>query len=131
MSDYQVRAVSEGSELVELHQMVTDAFDPAVQCTPGQRFPTLEAFRSAPHLYGAYLNGRPVASAVVSERGQIGWLNGVAEHFAAAGVALIRAVYDRFGASWGDMNNPALRAALVAASEGRLGEDGTRLHWLG
>jgi hypothetical protein len=29
------------------------------------------------------------------------------------------------------MNNPALRAALVAASEGRLGEDGTRLHWLG
>lgn len=121
--------MTEDQELLALSYMVEAAYAPAVQCSPEATYPSLATLRRAPHLYAAYTGDEAVALAVVSERGQIGWLNGMPEHFADAGVALIRAVYLDFGASWGTMHNPNLRAALVAASGGRLHEDGSRLSW--
>lgn len=128
---YTVRLIADDDELAKLHSAVAPSFGPTVQCSPDAGFPDLDALRRAYRVYGARRGRRWVALAAVSARGQIAWLNGTPDHFAEAGVALIRAVFDDFGTSWGDMRNPDLRAALVAASGGRLAEDGTRLSWIG
>src|SRR5690349_6363436 len=127
---YEVRIVTDGAELRTLAKMAAAHHSEEIACAPVLRCVALSDLLSAPRVYGAYLDGQPVAVATCSERGQGGWLTGLREHMAPAGAAMVRAIAEEFGTFFGDMGNPVTRAELVTASGGHLADDGGTIRWV-
>lgn len=131
---YLVRHVTEDSEVSVLARMVAQNYGAAMESdAPVTCFPALGVLRSAPHLFAAYVDGQPVAIAVISERGQGGWFNSHPDHVAEAGVAIMAAVGEHLGTPfWGAVQTEDLCEALVAASNGHLvTEDNRNVRWVG
>jgi hypothetical protein len=103
----------------------------ATLCRGDLRCVTLGDLRRAHRVYAAYLDDRPVGLFTCSERGQGAWLNGYPEHLAAVCAAIARVMAEEFGACWGAMENPQLRAAIVAAGNGQITDEAGVLRWVG
>lgn len=130
---YEVRHVADDSEVAALARMVAHNHGAAMESdAPGTCYPALGVLRNAPHLFAAYFNDRPVAAAVISERGQGGWFSSHPDHVAEAGVAIMAAVGEHLGMPfWGQVHSDELCAAFVAASNGCLvADDDRNVRWV-
>lgn len=114
-----VKAVTP-TERNRLHAYLPVWFDPAVQCNPSVTWPGRDEVASADYVYAAYVNGNPVAVALVGADGHVLWLNGHPAHIVAGCTAIGEVAFAELGAFWGAVTNPELRDAIVQASGHRV-----------
>lgn len=130
MADYEVRPVSDDADLMALREMALEKCDPRFQCTPATPHPTIAEMRRAHRVYGAYLDGDPVAFVLCSER-RMFWMVGQPEHLPAACVSLSNVIHHEFAPAWGRIKNARLRSAIADSSGGMIEDDGTGCRWIG
>jgi hypothetical protein len=126
---YVIRVVSDDDELVRLAHVATTWDRKAQACVTADP-PTVDQMRDLHRIYAAYLDGQPVAFVLCSEIRMI-WLMGHPEHIAPACVAIADVIHHDFAPAWGEVNNPELRAAIAAASGGKIVDDGRCNRWVG
>lgn len=128
--EYDVRWVQDDAELVRLHAVASSSWDPTAQCSIVTPCPTLEQLRTVARVYAAYVDDEPVAFVMCNVRRMV-WLTGKPEHVAPACVAIAETIHREYVPAWGPINNPVVRAAIAAASSGRIEDDGKCCRWVG
>jgi hypothetical protein len=128
MSNYEIRIASE-DEFPRLERAAATWDRNAQACVTADP-PTVDHLREVHRVYAAYLDGEPVAFVLCSEIRMI-WLAGHPDHIAAGCAAMAEVIHRDFAPAWGEVRNPELRAAIAAASGGKIIDDGTCNRWIG
>lgn len=141
MADLLVEEITAHDEqqVADLVRLCAAWFQPETACSPWSTWPEWNELRDAilvpgRHLYVAWRVNQPVGLVIAREPdGLIGWLRTAPGLVGEVCTAIAGHIADQFGSCWGKVNNDAVRAAVVAAADGRIVDETETqiLRWVG
>jgi hypothetical protein len=127
-SELNVRRLPADADLAGVHALGRDTFSADAQCTPGAFWPSLAQLAAirqiGGRIYVAAHAGVDVGFIAVEPDARVAWLRAAADHIGAVCVACAVYSYEDFGGCWGPVGNPAVRRAVVEASDGLFVDEG-------